>query len=99
MLKNSQPYLVLTAFLFSGIVYAEKTEEMPSEEMLEFLMEFDGTDDETFDMMIKNGIKDHETAEIEKVLNQQEEASDVSGHSGARNDWNNHTKRAEKREV
>ncbi len=78
MLKTFQPILAVSIFLSPVFVSAEKHNEMPNEEMLEFLLEFEDADDEIFDMMIKNGVRDNEQAEIEQILNQKEDASNVS---------------------
>ncbi len=92
MIKTFQPYLALSIFFSPVFLYAETHNEVPSEEMLEFLLEFDDADDETFEMMIKNGIRDNEQAEIEQILNQNEDGDSVSEQQGT-------SKRPSKREV
>ncbi len=45
-------------------------ESVPSAEFLQFLLEFDEADEETFDMMIENGIRDQEQTDIDDFLDQ-----------------------------
>ncbi len=62
--------LIYTLFLsgFCQFCYAENKGEYPSSNFLEFLVEFDSTDDETFEMMMENGIRDIEEKEMEKTI-------------------------------
>ena len=43
-------------------------EEVPSAELLEFLAEFDGVeDDETFELLIENGLNDYEKSQAQET--------------------------------
>ncbi|MFL0799334.1 MAG: hypothetical protein K6L80_02705 [Agarilytica sp.] len=97
MLKRFQFFIVLSVLLFSGFLYAEKHNEIPSEELLEFLMEYGDTDDETFDMIIQNGVRDNEQAEIEHVLNQKQ--NDISEKTGENTDERQRVEKPVKSEV
>lgn len=50
--------------------YAESDRQYPSEKFLEFLSEFDSVDNETFEMMMENGIRDVEKKEMDKENDQ-----------------------------
>lgn len=65
---------LLVKALFGAHVYAEELleDEVFAEAFLEFLIEFEGADDETFEMMVENGIRDQEQAEINTIVNQGE---------------------------
>lgn len=50
--------------------YAESGRQYPSEKFLEFLSEFDSVDNETFEMIMENGIRDVEKKEMDNANNQ-----------------------------
>ncbi len=99
MLKTFQPFLAVSILLSPVFVSAETHKETPSEEMLEFLMEFADADDETFDMMIKNGVRDNDQAEIEQILNQKKDTNNVFEQSGKDTHKRHIDKRTVKSEV
>ncbi len=60
-------------------------------------MEYGDTDDETFDMIIQNGVRDNEQAEIEHVLNQKQ--NDISEKTGENTDERQRVEKPVKSEV
>lgn len=63
--------LSLAALFAATFCQADEDPQVPSAEFLEFLIEFSETDDETFTMLVENGLRDMQENDSQKANTEQ----------------------------